>query len=316
MQECITHTCARCGLDYELEPPHYKRKWCRPCRLEYARIYNRSYVAPETSRKCKCATCGIDFIGNRSRQKYCSDRCRYFCTTCEPNRTDGIKRTCQQHRFPSLCLWCGAGFISNGVTRYCGQRCRDAARYLLEKLRQPQFTICAWCFGSFPYRLNKQCCSEVCRKARTQHLKQHRAPDRCHLPICRDCGNQHGASLEAFSARKFRCPLCSDIQAKARERSKWGKRDAKRRRREAIMREGDQIDVVALADMYGWICHLCNESINADFKWPHPGSLTLDHVIPLTPRDPNAEPGTHTWDNVRPAHSQCNSRRGNRPIAV
>lgn len=315
MDQCITHTCARCGLVYELEPPHYKRTWCRPCKLEYLKTYNRTYTPPEASRASKCATCGIDFLGRKSRQKYCSDKCRYFCSTCEPGRVDGVKRTCPLHRHPSRCLWCDTWFISNKGSRYCQQQCRDFARHLLEKLRQPQVTICAWCFTPFPYRLNKQCCSAACRTARNLHLKQYRAPTLCHLPVCQDCGEPHGASLEAYAVRKHRCSRCAEERTRARERSKWGKRDAKRRRREAAIKDGDDIDAHVLAELNGWICHLCNEPINPDYKWPHVGALTIDHVIPLTPYVDGDEPGTHTWDNVRPAHSQCNSRRQNRPIA-
>lgn len=315
MQQRITHTCARCRVDYELEPPHYRRTWCRPCRLAYAKVHNASYVRPEASRASKCMTCGIDFTGRKSRQRYCSDECRYYCTACDPERTAGIKRTCPTHRLLLRCLWCAAGFVSSKGTRYCTQKCKDDARYLLEKLRRPQFTICAWCFTAFPYRLNKRCCSASCRKARNLHLKQYRSPDLCHLPICQDCGQPHGAPLEAYMARRFRCAPCAEERAMERERSRWGKRDAKRRRREAAMRDGDNIDVKVLANIHGWVCHLCNEPINSDFEWPHPGSLTVDHVIPLTPFKKGDMPGTHTWDNVRPAHAQCNSRRSNRPIA-
>jgi 5-methylcytosine-specific restriction endonuclease McrA len=34
--------------------------------------------------------------------------------------------------------------------------------------------------------------------------------------------------------------------------------------------------------------------------------VTLDHIIPLS------KGGTHTWDNVRPAHRRCNELKGDR----
>jgi 5-methylcytosine-specific restriction endonuclease McrA len=62
------------------------------------------------------------------------------------------------------------------------------------------------------------------------------------------------------------------------------------------------------------MCHICNLVINPRHKWPHPGSLTIDHIVPITPFEDGQNPGTHTWDNVRAAHASCNSRRGNRPL--
>jgi 5-methylcytosine-specific restriction endonuclease McrA len=44
---------------------------------------------------------------------------------------------------------------------------------------------------------------------------------------------------------------------------------------------------------YGRVCWVCGE----------PGADSIDHVVPIS------EGGTHTLDNLRPAHRACNSRR-------
>ena len=61
-------------------------------------------------------------------------------------------------------------------------------------------------------------------------------------------------------------------------------------------------------DLYGAICHICNEDINLNapksvgkFGWER--GLHLDHVIPLS------KGGEDTIENIRPAHGQCNLRK-------
>lgn len=49
---------------------------------------------------------------------------------------------------------------------------------------------------------------------------------------------------------------------------------------------------------YGRICHLCGK----------PGATTADHIIP------RSKGGSDSIGNLRPAHSRCNSRRGDRTI--
>ena len=66
------------------------------------------------------------------------------------------------------------------------------------------------------------------------------------------------------------------------------------------IRKGDLIDPQDIYDFYDWICICCDEYIDPHVKWPDPGCATLDHVIPLS------RGGTHTWDNVAPAHLLCN----------
>ena len=54
------------------------------------------------------------------------------------------------------------------------------------------------------------------------------------------------------------------------------------------------------------ICGLCGEIIDINHKSPHPKSLTLDHIIPLS------KGGKHSYDNVQVAHYSCNSSKGNK----
>lgn len=54
----------------------------------------------------------------------------------------------------------------------------------------------------------------------------------------------------------------------------------------------------------GWMCYLCQKSIDAHLKAPHPLSPTVDHVKPY------ALGGETTDDNLRAAHWQCNVDKG------
>jgi 5-methylcytosine-specific restriction endonuclease McrA len=64
-------------------------------------------------------------------------------------------------------------------------------------------------------------------------------------------------------------------------------------------------------EKYGSNCHICKEPI--DLKAPRAvrfkgweRGLHLDHVIPIS------KGGSDTIDNIRPAHGQCNVRKGAR----
>lgn len=74
-------------------------------------------------------------------------------------------------------------------------------------------------------------------------------------------------------------------------------------KRDAYMKGGDLIDKFDVFEFYQWQCIVCDEIINKELRWPDIYSATLEHVIPL------GQGGTHTWDNVAPAHLLCNDNK-------
>ena len=68
--------------------------------------------------------------------------------------------------------------------------------------------------------------------------------------------------------------------------------------------ERETADRFVVADRDGWQCWLCTEAIDPQLKYPDPGSLSVDHVVPL------AQLGPHAYRNVRAAHLTCNVKRG------
>jgi 5-methylcytosine-specific restriction endonuclease McrA len=155
---------------------------------------------------------------------------------------------------------------------------------------------CRWCFSSFTTQnLTTFTCSEPCAKAQRLHWRTHRAPDRCHLRLCLDCGG----IVPGFSPSTNRCNPCQFNVEKAR-------RNFAEARRAQAYREGDKgIWWQSLGDRDGWACHLCGRPVTK-----RPGTserrraAVVDHLVPI------AEGGTHTWDNVAIAHWDCNQKRG------
>lgn len=56
----------------------------------------------------------------------------------------------------------------------------------------------------------------------------------------------------------------------------------------------------------GYHCYLCQCPIE-------PKDLCFDHVVPLQPRSGDPQ-GTHSEDNIRPAHKRCNLRKSNKRL--
>lgn len=53
-------------------------------------------------------------------------------------------------------------------------------------------------------------------------------------------------------------------------------------------------------------CAICGGLLDKSLRYPHPYSMTIDHIIPIS------RGGRSTMDNLQPAHLICNSRKGSR----
>jgi 5-methylcytosine-specific restriction endonuclease McrA len=62
----------------------------------------------------------------------------------------------------------------------------------------------------------------------------------------------------------------------------------------------EKILISVLIERDGTTCSLCPAEIDFTLKHPHPGSKSLDHIIPISAG------GSHTYDNVALAHLVCN----------
>lgn len=72
----------------------------------------------------------------------------------------------------------------------------------------------------------------------------------------------------------------------------------------------------AIISRWGNVCHICwsngitdtRATIDLSLAWPHPRCFTRDHYVP------RSRGGQDTIDNLRPAHHECNARRGDGPV--
>lgn len=111
---------------------------------------------------------------------------------------------------------------------------------------------------------------------------------------CKDCdqqqirawyrANRHKA---AVSARRWR--EANPIKRRSISHNAYGRgRDP----------QAERIDHGAILAEHGWLCHICGGEIDGL------GDLHFDHVVPF------ARGGRHVAENVRPAHSICNAKKG------
>jgi 5-methylcytosine-specific restriction endonuclease McrA len=74
--------------------------------------------------------------------------------------------------------------------------------------------------------------------------------------------------------------------------------------RRKVYHAGDSIPALLLFELFNWRCFLCKEPIDRYRRCPDWRAATIEHIIPIS------QGGTHTWDNVAPAHYYCNMSKG------
>lgn len=114
---------------------------------------------------------------------------------------------------------------------------------------------------------------------------------------CRNCGTP--VHREGFCGAR-ECEL-----ARNRERMR---RYAHERRARLRGNEWEQFEPSEVYDRDGWLCGICTLPVDPALTWPDPGSVSLDHITPVSLG------GSHTRDNTRCSHLGCNSKRGNRVV--
>lgn len=80
-------------------------------------------------------------------------------------------------------------------------------------------------------------------------------------------------------------------------------------RRRALIEQAFTGERFAPIDVYerdDWTCGLCRLPVDPGLAWPHPMSVSVDHILPLS------QGGSHTLANVQCAHLSCNSRKCDR----
>lgn len=111
---------------------------------------------------------------------------------------------------------------------------------------------------------------------------------------------------EATAAyRKANREICNARIREWKKRNPYKAREYDHRRRARKMAVAyEAIDALYLAERDGWVCGICDLPIDSALRWPEYGSLSIDHIVPLS------RGGSHTYANVRISHVICNIRRG------
>jgi 5-methylcytosine-specific restriction endonuclease McrA len=104
--------------------------------------------------------------------------------------------------------------------------------------------------------------------------------------------------------RVIRKDQINQLRRLSRERRKYTHQSRRTRARKIGVEYGYYTDQDVL-DLYGSVCHICNEDIdlNAPRKCGDAGwekGLHIDHVYPIS------RGGSDTLENVRPSHGRCN----------
>lgn len=134
----------------------------------------------------------------------------------------------------------------------------------------------------------------------------------CETWGCLRIGNQDGWCYEHEPdvIRYKDCVGCGVLMAEPTRWSSKARRycsesccDRDHRRIYRRLRRAPGGDHIRDRDVYvrdNWRCGLCHRVIHQHLSYPHPGSASLDHVLPLS------RGGAHTLSNVQAAHLRCN----------
>jgi len=204
-------------------------------------------------------------------------------------------RGCQQTFFEPYKRW-------GRARRYCSQQCKDKATLALRPSRQVQHN-CANCQKSFVGLKQVRYCSRRCGI-------MHRISQEGRTILPRECAQ----CRKSFTPRRQEAKYCSTAcghlaqrkpkhEKRASLKLKWARDLAKRRMLLAVQCE--DIQPRAIFERDNWICGICKKRVGKKYRYPHPLSACLDHIMPIS------KGGTYTARNVQCAHNRCNSRKSN-----
>ena len=243
-------------------------------QLRYAKRAAKKKARPLRPDR-RCLFCGgvVPVLGRAGPPpKFCSSLCKSrYRAQEERKKSNG-----------GACRVCGVPLV--GKARwYCAEHKHTREQRLVAH-------VCQVCGQSFqPKTNNQKYCTAKCGKV------AQRRPVRLSRE-CPLCGDTFTFTSYPASGRKF-CDSCRRIL----------ERDRTRRRRALVESDGaDVIDERIVYEKDGGICGICGQHIDLSVRYPHPMSLSLDHIVPIS------KGGTHKYGNVRVTHLACNCRRGNR----
>jgi hypothetical protein len=245
-----------------------------------------------------CAGCGSPCpprIGRPGHPRwYCSALCRHRAKS----RRHGANRRARERALRALgmaerrCECCGGALpadLGRRPRRFCSDLCRGRGTAGVSHPTRE----CPQCGSLIAVRAHRsqRYCRVACRLAsqRAAHLTKWRS---AHPVVTRPCA----FCTEPFASARPRQRFCSALCLN-RDQNQRAYRASSNRHFPRI--RGRQRLAIAVRD--GWRCGICGAVIDPALRWPHPGSLSIDHV------DPN---GAHDPANWQASHLACNVAKG------
>lgn len=206
-------------------------------------------------------------------------------------------------RETAVCQGCGAEVEFSPSRKWC-EACKADRQREAEKDRyQPAPTAvsatCRVCSVAFTYERkgrgrHRRYCGDECRAKGMGRLVE---------PVaCKTCG-------KSFLPRPKCGGYCSSECWPRDHRRIWAsKADEKRacRHRRKARLANTAVETFADSEIFerdGWRCGICGKAVDKALTYPHPMSVSLDHIEPI------ARGGGHTRANVQCSHFICNSRK-------
>lgn len=167
------------------------------------------------------------------------------------------------------------------------------------------------------YSRNKYC-SPRCRTNASGRRRRQSVAGRAYYEQYRDAGKFAENSRRTRASKRvsvmYPCVYCGSNVASTptRPRITCGSAEclAANNRQHTTTRQArvrgatvEPFNYVEIFERDGWICALCGGPVDRLVKYPHPMSVSLDHIIPV------ARGGEHSRRNSQTAHLVCNSRK-------
>lgn len=295
-----TRTCPHCEAGFT--PSRGTQKYCTPIcqrRAEKARANARKR---ESLPPKQCKNCGT-ILSARNRE---------YCGTPECVRTSPLTcAKCQKDKQPED--FSRDKGRSNGYHQYCKPCARElsAIRYrkrngLPEDYKAPtewsikdKAATCEHCGHAFKWKTHKaKYCSQRCsgKAIGYQHQPGTKPKPAIQVQI-KQCAN----CKKLFITHSAKLLNCSSECI-----NEWQKQQVRKRRARMYSAKYVVFSYREVFERDEWECGICSEPIDPELEYPDGGSVSLDHVIPIS------RGGTHTPGNAQAAHLRCNLSKGNR----
>lgn len=203
------------------------------------------------------------------------------------------------------CGWLIAGDpVSDWLGNFCNADCQ-ALRHRRNKKKEPVEKVCSVCSTKFfSSRDSQHLCSKDCGvianrlRSRETWLREKASQPETKSWLCKWCNEDIVVPWSYTGNRVY--------HDKCRAQANRHKNRVKSVRRQNARVEPGRIDVFDIAARDGYICHICNETVDMTVPRTSRFGATLDHVYPLSLG------GADSASNVKLAHWICNVKKSNK----